>query len=751
MSSIIFGYTMSLTTAATPSTGFLVAYDEDGILKQKDSFGVITAIAGSSSGVSGTYSFAQVLSISNDSESNSILMGTATSIQMGSASSITTQNGLSSFYLDYQSATSSVYLTNGYNYLHINNATMSMVNGLGNSINISNGTNFMRMTSTFSDVFSLNEIKFRVYNSSDEILLKSNIGTSVSSQNSTSNAIFIGSQNSQFNANIINSVILGGIGQSAVVSNSVYIPDTYIQDTKKLRGSSGNSSLRFTDTNNLILENSSSLLAIISSSSSTTLTTNGLIVSDTSAGVTSPDLDSSTVFISTRNSSFDAGVKNSVIIGGENLVSSLTNSVVLGGYVNINNQYTLPDTDGSVDYVLSTNGSGTVSWQPKSNQTLAQVLANGDNTGTYSIVIGSGSSIYGQNGGQINLDYSSNSVLISTDFAAFDKSFIQLEDENIYVDANSELLLSSATISVVTTNNSGIVYGFDYSSSFITYSLVDKNYVDLGTSSIWSMIDSINNDFVSEVTAGLGLTGGGTSGTVNLEVNVDNGLSIISDNVVLGGTLSQNTTIDGLTLYSTYINNLNNFEVTSKGSSIESDNSSHIKAGNSTSYSKVYTNGSTAYLQNYIGGNTYSQVLTYFNGINFEAYDGSISNIFRMTFTPESINDGSVDNSMIIEDNQNSKGLVYYDDYSSNFTTYSLVTKGWVSSNTTDKYSVTMGFTSSITETITHGLGTDEIIVQAYDSSGVMVIPGTVQINGLNDVDITFSSTLSNIKIIVIG
>ena len=34
MSSILFGNTMSLITAATPSTGYLVAYDVDNILKQ---------------------------------------------------------------------------------------------------------------------------------------------------------------------------------------------------------------------------------------------------------------------------------------------------------------------------------------------------------------------------------------------------------------------------------------------------------------------------------------------------------------------------------------------------------------------------------------------------------------------------------------------------------------------------------------------------------------------------------------------
>jgi hypothetical protein len=215
---------------------------------------------------------------------------------------------------------------------------MSLVNSLGNTIDITNGSNYVKL-STDVDIFSNSEIRLRIFNTSDEILLKSNIGTSVTSTNTSSNAVFIGSQNSGFNSNVINSVIIGGIGQSAIANNSVYIPDTYIQDTKKLRGSLGDASLSFTDTNNLILENSNSLIALITSSSSTTLTTNGLIVTDTLTSFTSPAVDASPVLISTKNSFVDIGVHNAVILGGENLIASLTNSVVLGEYVNINKKY----------------------------------------------------------------------------------------------------------------------------------------------------------------------------------------------------------------------------------------------------------------------------------------------------------------------------------------------------------------------------------------------------------------------------
>lgn len=44
MSSIIFGGTVSMLTVATPSSGWLIGYDTDGILKQKNQWGVITNI-----------------------------------------------------------------------------------------------------------------------------------------------------------------------------------------------------------------------------------------------------------------------------------------------------------------------------------------------------------------------------------------------------------------------------------------------------------------------------------------------------------------------------------------------------------------------------------------------------------------------------------------------------------------------------------------------------------------------------------
>jgi YVTN family beta-propeller protein len=283
-------------------------------------------------------------------------------------------------------------------------------------------------------------------------------------------------------------------------------------------------------------------------------------------------------------------------------------------------------------------------------------------------------------------------------------------------------------------SGSGLIGGgtSGYISVSVDFSVVaSKSYVDSGTSSIWTAINSVNNDYVSEIVAGTGLNGGGTFGTVTLGVNVDNGLSLVSDNVVLGGTLSQNTVInlDG-NYISFYRPELEVVIDPNEFSVFASDNSS---PGTPTTFLGI--TGSIFNIKSSTGN------------------VGEINELILSTYD-QSINDGSSDNSIILKDNTNYKGIVYYDDYSPNFTTYSLVTKGYVDSQvatSTFKYSITRGFTASITETITHSLGTNEVIVQCYDSSGIQVIPGTVQINGLNAVDITFSSTLSNIKTIVIG
>jgi hypothetical protein len=83
---------------------------------------------------------------------------------------------------------------------------------------------------------------------------------------------------------------------------------------------------------------------------------------------------------------------------------------------------------------------------------------------------------------------------------------------------------------IVSPDGNGLVYSTNYNTGFVTYSLVDKNYVD----NIMSTVPVLG------VTAGSGLTAGGTGSFITLGVNVSNGLVVIDDYVQLSQTVSGN-------------------------------------------------------------------------------------------------------------------------------------------------------------------------------------------------------------------
>ena len=254
-----------------------------------------------------------------------------------------------------------------------------------------------------------------------------------------------------------------------------------------------------------------------------------------------------------------------------------------------------------------------------------------------------------------NLSFTGSNIDIELDPATglflLDSNQIDLYGENLTIittddiDINTSTLLSLsfATSSVVDISgaSAGLVYAGDYSAGFLDNSLVTKKYVD----------------------------------SVSSLINVDNGIQELSPSVIgLGGTLSQNTNINGDS-NDLAITDVNRFDVYATGSSaihLESTNDSvnrgYLDIGPTNAYLETDSNGS------------YSYIAAEQTQVYLEAYSGSSQSWFRMVMNVESVSDTSTDNSMIILDNISKKGLVYSDDYTANFTDNSLVTKQYVDS-----------------------------------------------------------------------
>lgn len=370
MATIIFEERINLLLAATPSeNGFVIGYDLDGILKQKDEFGVITPI-----GYNTPFPLNEVLQLGNNTENNHIILGTATSIASA--------NGNTYLVLDEGTNEGHIKLKSDLGELTINN-TLSGID-VNSNLYIKNGDNYyLSILNGIQSISSLYGTEIGI-NQNDEINISNNFITNISSKVNNKRPVMISSQGSE--------VLLG--------------------------------------------------------------------------------------------------ISNSVIIGGVNLIATQSNTVYLGNNVNINNSYNLPNVDGNLGQFLMTDGQGNIIWSDLSiaNKTLEQVLQLGNTTGTYSIVMGTQSSIKAEYGNaSLFFSHLPTSIALSTDNGQMNTSYIVVRDSDVFIKANDYLTITASTAYVSTSDNHGIQYTNEY--DFLDLSLVTKQYVDLGTASIWLELD----------------------------------------------------------------------------------------------------------------------------------------------------------------------------------------------------------------------------------------------------------------------
>ena len=352
MSLIVFESTVNMLTVATPSVGgYVIAYDSaDGILKQKNDQGVIAPIAGSSS----PGSLSKTLAIGNSTGTYSINLGANTKIAsvMGGGQ-LRLDNGIGGANI-VNLSTDYGALAQSYLYMASNTVTLKSLNA---SLNLSTSSSTFQLNS--SNVLSIRSNNYYVTLNGLRVIDFTTATSSSPVGNRVS--VLISTSNSKLNTGVFNTVVLGGTGITGATSNSVYVPNLYVQDGGFIKGTNGLGQLVFNMNNEIYLSSNTNIIGILGANSEVMANYNGIFITDNTDTIYTNPISDNT-FISTSNTSVDAGLNNVIVIGGDGLYVTQSNTTYIGGTVDINNQYKLPTIDGLSGQVIQTDGMGNTYW-----------------------------------------------------------------------------------------------------------------------------------------------------------------------------------------------------------------------------------------------------------------------------------------------------------------------------------------------------------------------------------------------------